>query len=401
MNGSFGVFNFYKFVAVLNILAFALIVGACSATHNPTQSKALSIGAERSNAYLPLLKGKRVGLIVNQTSTIGNAHILDFLIEQGVDVKYVFAPEHGFRGKADAGAYIVDSKDPKTGVEIVSIYGEHKTPSTEIMSQLDWLIFDIQDVGVRFYTYISSMHYMMEAANEAQVSFLVLDRPNPNGQFVEGFVLEKAYQSFVGMHPIPVLHGMTVGELAKMIAGEGWLKSANELDLRVIPMLNYHRALPYDLPIKPSPNLPNSQAIKLYPHLCLFEPTAISVGRGTEFPFQVLGHPSGLVGNFEFTPASTQGASKPKWDTVEITGEDLRQSNIQGFDLKLLVKWYRIFMQNDEPFFTSTSFFDKLAGTDKLRKALASGMSSEEINLLWTEDVEKFKEQRQPYLLYP
>lgn len=401
MQLSSGGFRLQKTIVTLNVLILGLLLGACSSIQTTVKPPQLILGAEQDYIYLPLLKDKRVGLIVNQTSTVGETHLLDFLISKGVNVRFVFAPEHGFRGTADAGEHIIDSKDPKTGVKIVSIYGQNKQPSSEIMAELDWLIFDIQDVGVRFYTYISSMHYMMEAASENQVSFMVLDRPNPNGRFVEGFLLEEAFQSFVGMHPIPVLHGMTVGELANMIIGEKWLDSANELDLHVIPMRNYSRALPYDLPIKPSPNLPNSRAIMLYPHLCLFEPTTISVGRGTDFPFQVLGHPKGLMGQFNFTPKPTQGASVPKWNEVRVKGEDLRQSNIQGFDLQLLVKWYDVFKDNNESFFKSESFFDKLAGTDKLRKALKAGLSSEEIKLLWIDDVEKFKVQRRPYLLYP
>ena len=382
----------------LLLVFLTLVLSACQATMNKPQGPVL--GAEKSAEYLPLLAGKRVGLLVNQTSTVEGQHLLDFLLSQGVDVKMVFAPEHGFRGEADAGEHVADGKDSKTGVPIVSIYGKNKKPATEIMQQLDWVIFDIQDVGTRFYTYISSMHYMMEAAAENSVRFMVLDRPNPNGRFTAGFVREEGFTSFVGMHPIPVLHGMTVGELAQMINGEGWLAGKQHAALTVVTMDNYQHSEGYDLPIKPSPNLPNSQSIQLYPHLCLFEPTHVSVGRGTPFPFQVLGHPTVSLGDFQFTPVSTAGAKNPKWKDAQLTGMDLRSSSLEGFDLSLLVQWYQAFDQAGEEFFTSTSFFDKLAGTDKLRKALEQGLTAEQINQLWQADVAAFKQQRQPYMLY-
>lgn len=383
----------------LLLVFLTLVISACQATMNKPQGPVM--GAEKAAEYLPLLAGKRVGLLVNQTSTVEGQHLLDFLLSQGVDVKMVFAPEHGFRGEADAGEHVADGKDSKTGVPIVSIYGKNKKPATEIMQQLDWVIFDIQDVGTRFYTYISSMHYMMEAAAENSVRFMVLDRPNPNGRFTAGFVREEGFTSFVGMHPIPVLHGMTVGELAQMINGEGWLADKQHAALTVVTMDNYQHSQGYDLPIKPSPNLPNSQSIQLYPHLCLFEPTHVSVGRGTPFPFQVLGHPTVSLGDFQFTPVSTAGAKNPKWKDAQLTGMDLRSSSLEGFDLSLLVQWYQAFDQAGEEFFTSASFFDKLAGTDKLRKALEQGLTAEQINQLWQADVAAFKQQRQPYMLYP
>ena len=364
-----------------------------------TARPAIEIGAERSALYLPMLKGK-VGLVVNQTSRVGQQHLLDYLLAQGVDVRMVFAPEHGFRGEADAGAHISDGVDERTGVPIVSIYGKNKKPGKDVMSQLDWVIFDIQDVGARFYTYISSMHYMMEAAAENHVRFMVLDRPNPNGNYVRGPIREDAFTSFVGMHPIPLLHGMTVGELAKMINGEGWLAGHVQVDLTVIPMRHYHRSLPYSLPVSPSPNLPNDSAIALYPSLCLFEPTTVSVGRGTPFPFQVIGHPQVTLGTFEFTPVSGAGAAKPKWQDTALQGIDLRQSSIHGLDLTLLVSTYQAITAKRLPFFTSESFFDKLAGTDKLRKALVAGQSAGQIEASWQQGEARFMQQRQPYLLY-
>ena len=364
-----------------------------------TARPAIEIGAERSALYLPMLKGK-VGLVVNQTSRVGQQHLLDYLLAQGVDVRMVFAPEHGFRGEADAGAHISDGVDERTGVPIVSIYGQNKKPGKDVMSQLDWVIFDIQDVGARFYTYISSMHYMMEAAAENHVRFMVLDRPNPNGKYVRGPIREDAFTSFVGMHPIPLLHGMTVGELAQMINGEGWLAGHVQVDLTVIPMRHYQRSQPYSLPVSPSPNLPNDSAIALYPSLCLFEPTTVSVGRGTPFPFQVVGHPQVALGPFEFTPVSGAGAAKPKWQDTALQGIDLRQSSIHGLDLTLLVSTYQAITAKGLPFFTSESFFDKLAGTDKLRKALVAGQSAGQIEAGWQQGEARFMQQRQPYLLY-
>ncbi|MFC6440898.1 exo-beta-N-acetylmuramidase NamZ domain-containing protein [Bowmanella sp. JS7-9] len=364
-----------------------------------TARPAIEIGAERSALYLPMLKGK-VGLVVNQTSRVGQQHLLDYLLAQGVDVRMVFAPEHGFRGEADAGAHISDGVDERTGVPIVSIYGQNKKPGKDVMSQLDWVIFDIQDVGARFYTYISSMHYMMETAAENHVRFMVLDRPNPNGSYVRGPIREDAFTSFVGMHPIPLLHGMTVGELAQMINGEGWLAGHVQVDLTVIPMRHYQRSQPYSLPVSPSPNLPNDSAIALYPSLCLFEPTTVSVGRGTPFPFQVIGHPQVALGPFEFTPVSGAGAAKPKWQDTALQGIDLRQSSIHGLDLTLLVSTYQAITAKGLPFFTSESFFDKLAGTDKLRKALVAGQSAGQIEASWQQGEAHFMQQRQPYLLY-
>ena len=364
-----------------------------------TARPAIEIGAERSALYLPMLKGK-VGLVVNQTSRVGQQHLLDYLLAQGVDVRMVFAPEHGFRGEADAGAHISDGVDERTGVPIVSIYGQNKKPGKDVMSQLDWVIFDIQDVGARFYTYISSMHYMMETAAENHVRFMVLDRPNPNGSYVRGPIREDAFTSFVGMHPIPLLHGMTVGELAQMINGEGWLAGHVQVDLTVIPMRHYQRSQPYSLPVSPSPNLPNDSAIALYPSLCLFEPTTVSVGRGTPFPFQVIGHPQVALGSFEFTPVSGAGAAKPKWQDTALQGIDLRQSSIHGLDLTLLVSTYQAITAKGLPFFTSESFFDKLAGTDKLRKALVAGQSAGQIEAGWQPGEARFMQQRQPYLLY-
>ncbi|WP_416307472.1 exo-beta-N-acetylmuramidase NamZ domain-containing protein [Neptunicella sp. SCSIO 80796] len=362
----------------------------------------IEVGASQTSAYLPLLKNKRVGLVVNQTSRVGDQHLVDFLLSQDVDVKFVFAPEHGFRGDHDAGAKVDSSIDADTGIPVVSIYGKNKKPAAKIMQQLDVIIFDIQDVGVRFYTYLSSMHYMMEAAAEAGKAFIVFDRPNPNGRFVDGPILEPAFRSFVGMHPIPVLHGMTLGELARMIKGEGWLETDKALDLTIIPVDHYRRELPYSLPVKPSPNLPNDQSIQLYPSLCFFEATPVSIGRGTEFPFQVVGHDQIHLGSFSFTPHSIPGsASNPKLKDVRVTGQDLRTSQIEGLDIQLLLDWQQAFADKQRDFFDRASFMDKLAGTDKLRLAIEAGQSLSDIRKSWQPGLKQFKTQRKAYLLYP
>lgn len=372
----------------------------------------LLLGSENIHLYLESLKGKRVGLVVNQTSLLFHhnipqnqqtpIHLVDFLIAQNIDVKVLFAPEHGIRGNKGAGEDIESGKDADTLVSIQSIYGSNKTPPDSVMKSLDVIVFDIQDVGTRFYTYISSMHYMMEAAAKHQVEFIVLDRPNPNGEFVDGPVLDMAFQSFVGMHPIPVLHGLTVGELAQMIKGEKWIENAQDLSLNVIPMTNYYKSYPYPLPVAPSPNLPNYQAIRLYASLCFFEPTAVSLGRGTDFPFQVLGHDTVLMGNFSFTPISKPyAAPKPKLMDTILSGVDLRESKIEGLDLSLFLEYYQAFKKNDKAFYTSTSYMDKLAGTDALRKSIDAGMSIEEIKQSWQADLAQYNEMKKAYLLYP
>lgn len=359
-------------------------------------------GAEQPERYLPLLAGKKVGLLVNQTSRVGEQHLVDFLLQQQVQVVGIFAPEHGFRGDADAGAKIDDSRDTRTGLPIWSMYGASKKPDLSLLQHLDVVIFDIQDVGVRYYTYISSMHYMMEAAAAAGVAMLVLDRPNPNGAYLDGPVLELKFQSFVGMHPIPLLHGMTVGELALMIKGEAWIANADKLQLTVIPNANYQRDLPYELPIPPSPNLPNSQAIKLYPSLGFFEATPMSVGRGTPFPFQVLGYDQFATDEFSFIPVSTPGAAlNPPLKDKQLYGEDLRQVATDGLTLAYLMRWQQLFASHAKVLFTAPDFMDKLAGTDKLRLQIERGDSEQQIRDSWQGALQRFKQQRQPYLLYP
>ncbi|MFC0446078.1 exo-beta-N-acetylmuramidase NamZ domain-containing protein [Pseudidiomarina halophila] len=360
------------------------------------------VGAERASEYLPLLSGKRVALVVNQTSRVGEQHLVDYLLEQDVEVVKVLAPEHGFRGDAGAGETINDALDPRTGLPILSIYGKTKKPSAEMLADVDTIIFDIQDVGARFYTYISTMHYVMEAAAEQGIAMLVLDRPNPNGAYVDGPVLDPAFQSFVGMHEIPLLHGMTVGELAQMIKGEDWINAADDLELIVVPVADYERTQPYVLPVAPSPNLPNAQAIQLYPSLCLFEATAVSIGRGTDFPFQVMGHDEVHLGEFKFSPRSMpNSAPSPKLEGQTVYGKDLRESDLHGLDLGLFIAAYQKFDAAGVTFFTAPDFMDKLSGTDTLRKAIIAGQSEAEIRDSWQADLAAFKKRRQPYLLYP
>jgi uncharacterized protein YbbC (DUF1343 family) len=363
------------------------------------QAKPLQTGAEQLELYLPQLQGKRVGLIVNQTSIVGETHLVDTLLSRGVKVATIFAPEHGFRGEADAGAHVKDAKDIRTGLPIISLYGKNKKPSAEQLKDLDILLFDIQDVGTRFYTYISTMHYVMEAAAENSKPVLVLDRPNPNGHYVDGPVLEMEQQSFVGMHPIPIVHGLTVGELAEMINGEKWLEGKRQADLTVVPVANYTHNTAYILPVKPSPNLPNQQAIVLYPSLCLFEGTNVSVGRGTPAPFQVIGSPYYINKGFSFTPVSTAGATDPPHKGQTCYGMDLTDpSKAQPFTLTYLVEMYQNSTQKDKFF---NNFFPKLAGNTKLREQIIAGKTEAEIRASWEPALSDYRNMRKQYLLYP
>jgi len=364
-------------------------------------NNSLVVGAQQYAKYLPQLKNKRVGLVVNQTSTVGQTHLVDALLTKNINITKIFAPEHGFRGDHDAGAHVKNAVDSKTGIPLISIYGKNKKPSQAALADVDVIIFDIQDVGVRFYTYISSMHYMMEAAAEQGIEFLVLDRPNPNIAYVDGPILEPEFKSFVGMHPIPVLHGMTVGELAKMIKGESWINKAPDLKLTVILVDHYTRKSAYSLPVKPSPNLPNDQAIALYPSLCFFEATPISIGRGTDFAFQVIGYSPIPLGDFSFTPRAIKGAAlNPKFKNQTVQGLDLRQANITGLNLTYLINAYTELSKNNISFFERADFMDKLAGTNKLRLAIEAGRSEAQIKQSWQAGLAQFKAQRAPYLLY-
>jgi len=359
----------------------------------------IQTGADNTAAYLPLLKNKKIGIVTNQTGILSNkTHIVDFLLEQKINLQKIFAPEHGFRGTADAGEHVIDGKDTKTGLPIISLYGDNKKPKPEQLAGLDVLIFDLQDVGARFYTYISSLHYIMEACAENNVELIVLDRPNPNGGIVDGPILEKEFTSFVGMHPIPLLHGMTIGEYAKMINGEKWLKNEVKCKLIVIPCLNYKHDMFYSLPIKPSPNLPNDQAINLYASLCLFEGTNVSVGRGTEKQFQIYGSPYLPGSDFSFTPIPNFGAKEPMHKNQLCYGEDLtKEPKVNKLELKWIIKAYNETTDKTKFF---NPFYTKLAGTKKLQQQIEAGISESEIRKSWEKGLNDFKEMRKKYLIY-
>ena len=387
-------------------------------SHDFKTSTLFITGAENYTSYLSLLKNKKVGVVTNPSGILKNfqkfdtlpngkiiaknitpiIHLVDFLIEKNIKIEKIFAPEHGFRGTADAGEHVVDGKDVKTGLPIISLYGDNKKPKPEQLAGIDVMVFDLQDVGARFYTYISSLHYIMEACAENNILLIVLDRPNPNGSIVDGPVLEKKYSSFVGMHPIPLLHGMTIGEYAKMINGEKWLKDGIQCNLTVIPCLNYKREMAYSLPVKPSPNLPNDQAINLYPSLCLFEGTNVSVGRGTETQFQIYGSPFLPKNNFSFIPIPNFGAKEPIYKNQVCNGENLTSiPKVDKLELKWLIKAYKSTSDKSKFF---NDFFTKLAGTKKLQQQIESRISEEEIRKSWEKGLIDFKEMRKKYLIY-
>ena len=356
----------------------------------------LVLGADRIEQIISLTNEKSIAIVGNQTSMVNKTHLVDTLLSLNQNIITVFSPEHGFRGTGDAGAKIENEVDIKTGIPIISLYGENKKPKKKDLEDIDIIVFDIQDVGARFYTYISTLHYVLETASEEEIKVIVLDRPNPNGHYIDGPILEKKYKSFVGMHPVPIVHGMTIGEYAKMIIGEKWIDKKS--NLTVIEMLNYNRNKIYELPIKPSPNLPNKKAVNLYPSLCLFEGTVISIGRGTEKPFQHFGSPKLNLYNYSFIPKSGPGSRYPKHENKICYGKNLTNTPVlNSINLDWLIETYNQ-SQNKEEFFIS--FFDKLAGTDKLRKQIISGKNSREIKKSWKADLKEFKNIRNKYLLY-
>jgi len=365
------------------------------------QEGALQCAADQPDLYLPLMKGIRVGLVVNHTATARGIHLVDFLVSKGITMKALFAPEHGFRGEADAGEKIGNSVDEKTGIPIISIYGKINRPTQEQLREIDLLIYDIQDVGCRFYTYISTLHYVMEACAENGKPLLILDRPNPNGDYCDGPILQPAFKSGVGVDPIPVVHGCTVGEMAKMINGEGWLKNGLKCDLKVIPVKNYTHESSYSPPIKPSPNLPNHTAIRFYPSLCFFESTSVSIGRGTTFPFQVIGFPDSKFGDFSFTPRSLKGFEMNPLQKDQVCyGQDLRNlQEIPRFTLKYFLDWYHRFKQPGE-FLTRERWFNLLMGNDQVIKMIQAGKSEKEIVDSWQEELGKYQKIRAKYLIY-
>lgn len=392
---------------LIRLLLFPLLLWSCTSIGQSRESAAAApviVGAERPELYLPILEGKTVGLVVNHTSQVGNEHLVDFLLAEGVQVATIFAPEHGFRGEADAGAHVEDGRDAQTGLPIISLYGSHRKPTADNLHGLDIVIFDIQDVGVRFYTYISTMSYVMASCAEQGIPFMVFDRPNPNGNLIDGPVMQGCCNSFIGLHPgVPVAHGMTVGEYAQMVNEEGWLDTGRKVDLTVIGMDNWTHDTPYELPIKPSPNLPNMRSIYLYPTLCFFEATVMSVGRGTTKQFQLIGHPD-YPGDYTFTPEPMPGAQNPKLKGQTCKGIDysywdvelLRQDTLLHLDW--LIEVYQNFPDKDNFFL---AHFYKLAGNHELQEQIQAGLSPAEIRITWREEVNQFKTMREKYLLYP
>ena len=386
-----------KYLVILLLISFSGICGAAN----------IQNGADQIETLISLINNKRIALVANQTSLVGSTHLLDTLCSLGQRPVALFAPEHGFRGKADAGETVKDGKDVKTGTPIISLYGKNKKPSATALADIDMIVFDIQDVGARFYTYISTLYYVMQACAENGKELIVLDRPNPC-DYVDGPILKKEYKSFVGMLPIPVLHGCTMGELAGMINGEGWLGSNMKCNYSVIKIKGWKHGDPYSLPVKPSPNLPNDQSIALYASLCLFEATSVSVGRGTYFPFQVIGSP--LLPKdkypFSFTPKALEGFDKnPLHKNTECHGIDLRNTDakqLNGFSLKYVIEMYNEFkkMNKSESFLTRPKWFDLLMGTNQVRLDMLNGKSEKEIRSAWLEDLNKYKEMRKKYMLY-
>ncbi len=364
-----------------------------------TKAIIFSAGADNFEGFSKYLKNKKIGVITNQSGLLlDNVHVVDFLISKKIEVVKIFAPEHGFRGTADAGEKIIDGKDYKTGLPILSLYGDNRKPKSHQIQDLDVLVFDLQDVGSRFYTYISTLHYVMEACAENNIKLIILDRPNPNGGIVDGPILEKEFTSFVGMHQIPVLHGMTIGEYAQMINGEKWLNDGVSCTLQVVACSAYNREMFYDLPVKPSPNLPNAQAINLYASLCFFEGTNVSSGRGTNQQFQIYGSPFLPNIDFCFIPMPNEGAKDPMHNGKDCFGEDLSKiARVNQLELKWLIKAYNETSVKAKFF---NPFFTKLAGTKKLQQQIETGISEEEIRKTWVADLETFKEMRKKYLIY-
>lgn len=379
----------------------AMAAASCSAD---TAEPALKTGAENTGEYLSLLAGKKVAVVANQTSVVAKRHLIDTLVSSGIDVRLIFAPEHGFRDLADDGAVITSGTDPVTGIEVISLYASKKKPAPEDLAGIDLVVFDIQDVGTRFYTYLTTMCYVMEACAENGKPFIVLDRPNPNGYYVDGPILDTAkHSSFVGIHPIPVVHGMTFGEYAGMVNGEGWLAGGIRCDLKVIRCSNYTHETMYDLPVIPSPNLPNMTSVYLYPSLCFSEGTVLSCGRGTAFPFQVLGAPGMSDTGFSFTPAPSFGSSNPKHNGAACYGIDLRNAIADGLvpkpeiNLSWIIDMYKAYPVKEKFF---TGYFDTLAGSSLLREQIISGMSAEDIRSSWQPGLDRFRVTRAKYLLY-
>ena len=382
------------------IKLFLLLINLTYTT-NQDINKKIILGAERLNLYDKNISNKSLALLVNHSSLINNTHIIDTLSQYGYNIKKIFTPEHGLSGKIERGKSISDDTllINNKKIPIISMYGKTRIPSYESLDGIDVVIFDIQDVGARFYTYISAMHNMMEVCANLNIDFIVFDRPNPNGSYVDGPVLEKEYKSYIGMHEIPIVHGCTVGELALMIKGEKWIKNSEKLNLKVIPILNWDHTMDYKLPIKPSPNLPNQQSILLYPSLCLFEQTSVSIGRGTPYPFQVIGHPNYDNKSFSFTPVSVVEERKPKHEDNKSYGIDLRKIKVKKeLNIKYLIDFYNKLKGTDSDFFGK--YFYRIAGNKKLENQIKDGISEKEIRSSWKIKLSQYKAKRKKYLLY-
>ncbi|MGV4413038.1 exo-beta-N-acetylmuramidase NamZ family protein [Chryseobacterium sp. T1] len=367
-------------------------------------SKDYKAAADRPELYLNQLKDKKVIVVANQTSLLQNkTHLVDFLVENKIDIKSIFAPEHGFRGDADAGEHVKNGIDSKTGLPIISLYGSNKKPKPEQLRGADLILFDIQDVGVRFYTYISTLTYVMEAAAESNIPVMVLDRPNPHDGYIDGPMLKNQWKSFVGLHQVPVVYGLTIGEYGKMVNGEKWMNKGIQAQYQVIPMQDYHKQKRYTISERPSPNLPNDQSINLYPSLCFFEGTQISLGRGTDLPFQIYGSPWTENMPYQFTPKPNYGSKDPFLNGKLCFGENLSdyQKNLKEINLEWLLKAYTNYKNPSQNFFLSNLFFDKLAGSDELRKQIIAGKSEKEIKASWKKDLENFQKIRSKYIIYP
>lgn len=386
---------------VLICLIFLGLFGDVKAQN--TNRNCFKTGADRPELYLPLLKSKTIAVVTNQTGLLHDkTFLVDFLVKNNIKVKTIFAPEHGFRGDADAGEHVKNGVDTKTGIPVVSLYGDNKKPKAEQLKGIDVVLFDIQDVGVRFYTYISTLSYVMEAGAENGVEIIVLDRPNPHDGYIDGPVMKERWKSFVGMHNVPVVYGLTIGEYGKMVNGEKWLKNGVQAKYTLIPMLNYHKKQRYGVSDKPSPNLPNDTAINLYPSLCFFEGTQVSVGRGTKFPFQIYGSPWTKNLPYQFTPQPQPGAKDPFLNGQLCYGENLSDysGDLREINLEWLIKAYKNYKNPQQDFFLKNLFFDKLAGSDELRKQIVAGKSSSEIKSSWKKDLEEFQKIRVKYVMY-
>lgn len=389
----------------INLVLICLIF--LGSIHSKAQTKpdlCFKTGADRPELYLPLLKNKTIGVVTNQTGLMSDrTHLVDFLVKNNIKIKTIFAPEHGFRGTADAGEHVKNGVDAKTGLPIVSLYGANKKPSAQQLVGIDVILFDIQDVGVRFYTYISTLAYVMEAAAENNKQVVVLDRPNPHDGYTDGPILKSNWSSFVGLHPVPVVYGLTIGEYGSMVNGENWLKNSLKAQYTVVPMLGYHKKSRYPILDRPSPNLPNDLSINLYPSLCFFEGTQVSVGRGTDLPFQIYGSPWTKNLPYQFTPKPNYGAKDPFLNGKLCYGENLSQNtdDLRILNLSWLLKSYKNYKNPNQDFFLKNLFFDKLAGSDELRKQILAGKTETEIRASWQQGLSDFEKIRSKYRIYP